>query len=83
MSRDLTERERQILDFAGRWYRYAGKQEQDIRDLFGCSATRYWLSLNQLLEEPAALAYAPATVNRYRRVRAEKQAARSLRRLGS
>lgn len=81
MTRILTSRERELLDFAGRWYRYAGKQEQDIRDLFDISATRYWSLINLLIDEPAALEYAPTTVNRYRRIRAEKQAARSLRRL--
>jgi hypothetical protein len=79
---DLTDRERAILDFAGRWYKYAGKQEQDIRDLFDCSATRYFLTLNGLLDRAEALAYAPTTVNRLRRQRAQRQAVRSARRLG-
>ena len=79
---DLTDREQAILDFAGRWYRYTGKQEQDIRDLFGCSATRYFLTLNGLLDRAEALAYAPTTVNRLRRQRAQRQAVRSARRLG-
>lgn len=77
----LTELDRRLLDFAARWYRYAGKQEQDIRDLFGMSATTYWRKVNDLLDQPAALAYAPTTVNRLRRVRAVRQAARSARRL--
>ena len=78
---ELTDRERAMLDFAGRWYRFAGAQEQAMRDEFDCSATRFWLTFNGLLERPEALAYAPTTVNRYRRMRAERQAARSLRRL--
>lgn len=77
---ELTELERRLLDFAGRWYKYAGKQEQDIRDLFGMSATTYWRKVNGLLDRPEALAYAPGTVHRYRRLRARRQAARSLRR---
>lgn len=78
---DLTDRERAMLDFAGRWYKYAGKQEQDIRDEFDCSATRYFLTVNGLLDRPEALAYAPVTVNRLRRQREQRQAARSARRL--
>jgi hypothetical protein len=77
----LTEREMAMLDFAGRWYKYTGAQEQAMRDEFELSATRFWQVFNLLIERPAALAYAPTTVNRYRRLRAERQAARSLRRL--
>lgn len=79
---ELTNRERAMLDFAGRWYKFAGAQEQAMRDEFDCSATRFWLTLNGLLDRPEALAYAPSTVHRYRRLRAQRQAARSLRRLG-
>lgn len=78
---DLTDRERAMLDFAGRWYKYVGKQEQDIRNEFECSATRYFLTVNGLLDRPEALAYAPVTVNRLRRQREQRQAARSARRL--
>lgn len=79
---ELTDRERAVLTFAGRWYKYAGAQEQAIRDEFDCSATRYFLTLNGLLDRPEALAFAPVTVNRYRRQRRQRQAARSARRLG-
>lgn len=79
--RDLSDLDRQLLDFAGRWYRYTGAQEQAMRDEFGMSATTYWRKVNGLLDDPAALAYAPTTVNRLRRLRASRQAARSARRL--
>lgn len=77
----LTDLERELLDFAGLWFKYAGAQEQEIRDRFDLSATNYWQKVNALLDRPEALAYAPTTVNRLRRVRAERQAARSGRRL--
>ena len=48
----LTDEEKAILTFARRWYKYAGKQEQDIRDEFGISATRYWAKFNVLLDRP-------------------------------
>lgn len=75
----LTALERELLDFAGLWWRYAGAQEQAIRDRFDLSATNYWQRLNFLLDRPEALAYAPTTVKRLRRVRDERQAARSPR----
>jgi hypothetical protein len=77
---ELTELEKALLDFAGRWYKYVGKQEQDMRDLFGMSATTYWRKINDLLDRPEALAYAPGVVGRYRRLRASRQDARSMRR---
>jgi len=76
----LTDLDRQLLDFAGCWYRYAGAQEQDILDTFGFRATTYWRKINDLLDRPEALAYAPVTVNRLRRLRLERQEARSTRR---
>lgn len=78
----LTDLERQQLDFAGLWFRFAGAQEQQIRDRFDMSATRYWQAVNGLIDRPEALAYAPTTVNRLRRLRVERQAARSSKRLG-
>ena len=77
----LTDEEKAIIDFARRWYRYAGKQEQDIRDEFGISATRYWARFNLLLDRPEALAYDGPTINRYRRMRKARQEARSARRV--
>ena len=73
----LTDLEREMLDFAGLWFKYAGAQEQEIRDRFDLSATNYWQKVNALLDRPEALAYAPTTVNRLRRRRAERQQARS------
>lgn len=75
----LTQGERALLDFAARWWKYPGAQEQAIRDLFDMSGTRYWQLLNDLIDRPEALAYAPTTVHRYRRMRAARQAARSMR----
>lgn len=75
----LTDLERELLDFAGLWWRYAGAQEQAIRDDFHVSGTRFWQLLNDLIERPEALAYDPVTINRYRRMRDQRQAARSAR----
>lgn len=79
----LTDDDKRILDFAGLTWRYDGNRDAAIRDEFRLTATRYYQRLNALLDRPEALAYAPATVNRLRRVRAEKRMARSIRGLQS
>lgn len=73
----LTDADRALLDLAGRWYRYPGAFAQAVRDELGLTETGYWRRINDLLEQPAALAYAPGTVNRLRRLRAERLRARS------
>ena len=65
----LSERDRQILAFERRWWKYAGAKEQAIRDRFDLSSTRYYQLLNALLDRPAAVAYDPALINRLRRLR--------------
>jgi hypothetical protein len=79
---ELSDRDRQILEFERQWWKYAGAKEQAIRDLFDMSATRYYQVLNALLDNPAALAADPMLVKRLRRMRASRQRARSARRLG-
>jgi hypothetical protein len=78
----LTERERAILAFERQWWRYAGAKEQAIRELFGLSATRYYQTLNALIDRPEALVVDPMLVKRLQRLRATRQRARSVRRLG-
>ncbi|MFY1634515.1 DUF3263 domain-containing protein [Solwaraspora sp. WMMB335] len=72
----LGEREQRILDFERQWWKHAGAKEQAIRDTFGLSATRYYQLLNQLLDDPAALAAEPVLVARLRRLRAARSRAR-------
>jgi hypothetical protein len=73
----LSEREEAILAFERQWWRYAGAKEQAIRDLFHMSPTRYYQTLNALLDDPAALAHDPALVKRLRRLRATRSRTRS------
>lgn len=68
----LGERDKQILEFERQWWPHAGAKEQAIRDTFQLSATRYYQLLNQLLDEPAALAHDPVLVGRLRRIRAAR-----------
>jgi len=78
----LSDRDRRILEFERQWWKYAGAKEQAIRDLFDMSGTRYYQSLNGLIDDPEALAFDPMLVKRLRRMRASRQRARSARRLG-
>lgn len=78
----LSERDADILDFERNWWKHAGPKEQGIRERFEMSATRYYQILNSLIDQPDALAHDPLLVKRLRRLRAERQRARSARRLG-
>lgn len=65
----LTELEAGVLAFERRRWRYAGAKEAAVRDEFRLSMTRYYQVLNHLLDRPEALAVAPVTVGRLRRLR--------------
>ncbi|MDO8308544.1 MAG: DUF3263 domain-containing protein [Actinomycetota bacterium] len=78
----LTDQEKAILDFAGRTYRFTGKQEADMILELDLQPTTYWRKVNDLIERQEALAYAPMTVHRLRRQRAVRQRARSARARG-
>jgi hypothetical protein len=79
----LSERDRAILAFERQWWKYAGAKETAIRELFGLSATRYYQVLNGLIDDSNALAADPLLIKRLRRMRDERQRARSARRLGA
>jgi len=74
----LTEEQRAILDFERQWWRLPGAKEQAIRDHFEMSPTRYYQTLNALLDVPEALVYDATLVNRLRRVRSSGPRARRL-----
>ena len=65
----LSDRDRAMLDLAGQRWNYAGSLEQRVRDDLGISLTRFWQLVNQLLDERAAVEYAPQLVYRLRRLR--------------
>ena len=82
-SSELSERDRDILEFERQWWKYAGAKEQAVRELFAMSATRYYQVLNALIDRPEALAADPLLIKRLRRLRASRQRTRSARRLGA
>ena len=76
----MTELEVSILDFEGKWWQQRGHKETEIRRLFGMSAIRYAQCLTHLLDDADAQRYDPLLVNRLRRIRDRRAAAREQRR---
>lgn len=63
-----------VLEFERQWFRRPGSKEQAIRERFGVSAFTYYARLNEIIDHPACLGIDPQTVNRLRRVRAQRLA---------
>lgn len=78
----LSERDREILAFERTWWKESGSKERAIRERLDMSATRYYQVLNELVDNPAALAEDPMLVRRIRRYRSARQRQRAARRLG-
>jgi hypothetical protein len=74
----LTETQRAMLDFERQWWRQAGAKEQAIRDTFAMTPTRYYQSLNSLLDLPGALTYDAALIHRLQRLRSTASHGRRL-----
>jgi hypothetical protein len=79
---ELTDRDREILAFEREWWKHVGAKEQQIRDRFGVSATRYYQILNALIASPGAMQEDPMLVRRLQRMRSARQKQRVARRLG-
>jgi hypothetical protein len=78
----LSVKDTMTLDFEQTRFKYAGAKEARVRELFAESMPRYSQRLNGLIDRPEALAYAPLTVNRLRRLREARQRQRGARRTG-
>jgi len=79
---ELSERDAAILEFERTWYQL-GPRDQEIRERFGLSTTRYFQVLNALIDTPEALRHDPLLVKRLRRLRESRQRERSAARLRS
>ncbi|HLT68129.1 MAG TPA: DUF3263 domain-containing protein [Microbacterium sp.] len=69
MSTVLSERARAILDFEEEWSAHSPAKEDAIRARLEIEPARYYQMLGRLVEDPAALAYAPMLIGRLRRMR--------------
>ncbi|MEU3315537.1 DUF3263 domain-containing protein [Streptomyces sp. NPDC006687] len=72
----LTDAEAAVLAYEGRSWPGPGAKERAIREGLGLSPVRYYQLLNTLMDDPRALAHAPTTVNRLRRLREAQRARR-------
>ncbi|MFE1954425.1 MULTISPECIES: DUF3263 domain-containing protein [Streptomyces] len=72
----LGEREKALLAFEGRSWPSPGAKERAIREELDLAPVRYYQLLNALIDDERALAHAPVTVNRLRRVRESRRAER-------
>jgi hypothetical protein len=77
----LDDAARRTLDLEASWWRYAGTKDAAIRDRFAEDPATYYRHLGRLIDDAAALDYAPVLVRRLRRQRARRIGSRSGRRL--
>lgn len=77
----LNERDAMLLDFEDEWYLANSSKEAEVLERFGLTSARYYQILNSLIDTPEALAYRPLLVKRLRRLREQRQRARSAQRL--
>lgn len=80
---ELSQHERDLLDFEAGTFGGPGAKEAAIAARFGLSATDHYQQLNALLTTQAALAYNAVLVNRRLRLRQSRQRSRTARRGGS
>jgi hypothetical protein len=73
----LTDRDRAILELERDWWLdTTSTKEAAIRTRLGLSASRYRELLNELLDDPEAMAFDPLVVRRTRRLRERNRKAR-------
>lgn len=77
---ELTDLDREVLDFERSWWKYPGAKDSAIRDQFDMSSTRYFQLLHAVLDKPAALEHDVLLVRRLRRLRDARRRERSARR---
>ncbi|WP_329957537.1 DUF3263 domain-containing protein [Nocardioides anomalus] len=59
---ELTDRDREVLEFERHWWKYNGAKESAIREKFDKSSVCCYQVLNWLLDQPAALEADPHLV---------------------
>ncbi len=75
----LSEQDRRVLAMEDRTFRRLGTKERAIREELGMSPTAYYVRINRLLDDPAALQAAPALVHRLRARRTSAERMGTLR----
>ena len=75
-AKELTAREKAILDFEQQWRTLPGPKEQAIRQHLALSPAQYYALLGRLVDSPEAMRYDPLMVRRLRRLRHHRRRAR-------
>lgn len=71
--RVISERHQAMLEFERSFWTFDDPKETLIRARFQCSADEYYAELNDLLEQPEALAHDPLVVRRLQRQRIRRR----------
>ncbi len=69
----ISERHQAMLEFERNYWTFDEPKETLIRARFQCSADEYYAELNELLEQPAAMAHDPLVVRRVQRQRLRRR----------
>ena len=77
----LTAQDEALLDFEASWWRADRPKDEEIRARFNMTTPRYYQQINALIDRPEAMVYSPLLVKRLRRMREQRQSARSAARL--
>lgn len=73
MDEDLTDRQRDMLDFERTWWQFDEPREELIAARFGCTTDEYYAELNRVLELPGAMSHDPLVVRRFNRRRVRRR----------
>ncbi|HEX4728444.1 MAG TPA: DUF3263 domain-containing protein [Jatrophihabitans sp.] len=68
----LSDADKALLDLEAQRFRQSGHKVAAIVKQLGITEVRYYQRLNQLIDDPEALAYSPVVVNRVRRLRDQR-----------
>lgn len=77
----MTELQLAILEIERHRWKHAGAKAEHVRTQLGLTPTAYAVELGRILDDPAALAADAPTVRRLTRLREQRRAHRSARRL--
>lgn len=69
----ITERQQAMLEFERTFWTFDDPKETLVRARFQCSIDEYHAELNDLLEQPEALAHDPLVVRRLQRQRVRRR----------
>ncbi|MDF9715845.1 DUF3263 domain-containing protein [Nocardioides sp. ChNu-99] len=72
----ISDEQRAMLELEGTRFKFAGRKDTVIREMFGLSPAQFAQKINWLLDQPDALRWDPVLVNRLRRLRDARAAGR-------